>query len=88
MVLLKRQLLLYRKVAREPNESMLRQVTFVPHTRVPVTDSFVRKVGRPRAEWAREVGALALKIAGSTGALDNAISSDIAWKRFISECTF
>ena len=50
--LLKQQLLLYGKVARAPDADPLRMLTFVPGTLRPLTGQYVRRVGRPRNEWA------------------------------------
>ena len=50
--LLKQQVLLYGKVARAQAGDMLRDLAFVPGTQQPTTDQYVRRVGRPRNEWA------------------------------------
>ena len=51
MQLLKQQLLLYGRVARAPDADPLRMLTFVPGTLLPVTDQYIRRLGRPRNEW-------------------------------------
>ena len=51
--LLRRQLLLYGKVVRSPEGDPLRDLTFMPGTRRAATDRYIRKVGRPRNEWAK-----------------------------------
>ena len=50
--LLKQQLLLYGKVARAQDSDPLRALTFAPGTLLPVTGQYIRRVGRPRNEWA------------------------------------
>ena len=59
--LLLQQLLLYGKVARAPDDDVLRRLTFVARTLEPATNAFVRKVGRPRHEWASLLKREALK---------------------------
>ena len=53
--LLQRQLLLLGKIARAPPDDPLRKLTFQPGTMQLVTDKFVRRVGRPRHEWAGQL---------------------------------
>ena len=50
--LLKQQLILYGRIVRTKDDDILRKVTFVPGTDIPATHQFVRRVGRPRNEWA------------------------------------
>ena len=58
-VLQKQQLTLYRKVARLPVGHPIREATFVGGSMRPAVDMFIRRVGRPRLEWASEVAKLA-----------------------------
>ena len=82
-MLAKRQLLLYGRIDREPDNSILRKVTFVRGTLQPIADSFVRKIGRPRAEWTREVGKMALNITGSLPALTESVKDVGTWKSLV-----
>ena len=50
--LLRHQLLLFGRVARAPANDPLRVLTFVPGSVDPATGRYIRKVGRPRNEWA------------------------------------
>ena len=50
--LLQQQLVLYGKVLRAPVTDPLRDLTFIPGTDMPAANMFVRRVGRPRNEWA------------------------------------
>ena len=50
--LLGKQLLLYGKIARAPNSDPLRRLTFCNSSTRPLTCAYVRKLGRPRNEWA------------------------------------
>ena len=54
-LLLRRQLLLYGKIARAPYAQTMRQAAFVHGTTYPVTSKFVRRMGRPRKEWVSSV---------------------------------
>ena len=49
---LKAQLLLYGKVVRAPDDDVLRQLTFIQNSTKAATEHYVRRVGRPRNEWA------------------------------------
>ena len=50
--LLKQQLLLYGRVARAPDSDPLRMLTFAPGTLLPATGEYIRRIGRPRNQWA------------------------------------
>ena len=49
---MRQQLLLFGRVARAPETDPLRRLTFVPGSVRPATGQYVRRVGRPRNEWA------------------------------------
>jgi len=53
--LLKQQLLLYDKIARSADASTLRALTFRPGSLEPANNQHIRRVGRPRHEWARQL---------------------------------
>ena len=42
------------KVLRAPSGHPLRDACFIPHTLLPATDRYVRRVGRPSKEWVKE----------------------------------
>ncbi len=44
--------MLYGRVARAPDSDPLRMLTFAPGTLLPATGQYVRRIGRPRNEWA------------------------------------
>ena len=50
-----RQSKLLKKILRCPEGHPLRHASFCPGTDVPLTDRFVRRVGRPHREWVRTV---------------------------------
>jgi hypothetical protein len=62
MQLLQQQLLLYGKIAWGDDSDLLRSLTFCPGTTNRITDKYVRKVGRPRDEWAGMLAKEVLKI--------------------------
>ena len=45
-----------------------------------LTDRYVRKVGRPRAEWASEVHRLAVMVAGGADNLESVLTQEDSWK--------
>ena len=49
---MRQQLLLFGRVARAPASDPLRILTFIPECVNAATNRYVRKVGRPRNEWA------------------------------------
>ena len=68
-LLLKRRLQFLGKILRCPEGHPLRIASFIPHTLLPLTDRYVRRVGRPSKEWMKE----ALNEAASLfGSLDRA----------------
>ena len=62
--LLKRQLLLYGRIARLPDSSILRRCTF-QNGSVELNAHAKRRQGRPRNTWSREVQKHAVNIAGT-----------------------
>jgi hypothetical protein len=82
--LAKQQLLLFAKAARAPEGSLLRDSTFCPGSLRAATDRFVRKVGRPRLEWVGEVWKMAIKVAGSSGMLNEMVTQDDIWKNAVT----
>ena len=79
--LLKPQLLLFGRVARSPDSDMLRDLTFIPGTLQPETGRFIRKVGRPRFEWASCVAKVAHTIVGVNGNLLAAVRDAAGWRQ-------
>ena len=53
--ILHRQLVLLGKVARSPPESLVRRCVFIDESLCLQVGRFVRRVGRPRADWATQV---------------------------------
>ena len=78
--LLKQQLLLYGRLARSPNEDVLRQLTFIPDSTSPAMGRYVRRVGRPRNEWAVMLDKEARKMHSDPSAILNDTS---LWRRAV-----
>jgi hypothetical protein len=81
--LAKQQLLLYGRVARQPDGSPMRNCTFCPGSLRPATDRYVRNVGRPRLEWATEVGKLARNLCKTP--LEEAVSCRSGWEKLVED---
>ena len=62
--LTKDQSLLYGTAARGSEGTVIRDATFLPVMFDPITDRCVRKAGRPRLEWVKDVEQIAIRAAG------------------------
>ena len=62
---LRRQLLLLGRVARADEQDRLRANVFVGASLMPQAGRIVRRVGRPRLEWTRELFKLARRRSGT-----------------------
>ena len=49
---LEQQMLYYGKVVRASEQDAVRRVTFTPGSAQPAVARYVRRIGRPRNEWA------------------------------------
>ena len=78
--LLRQQLLLYGRVARAPPDDPLRKLTFAPGGLQPATGQFVRRVGRPRNEWAVMLGRESCKLNVN---VNEAIYVEPEWRRAV-----
>jgi len=76
----KQQLLLYGKVARQKEGSLMRECAFCPGSLRPATDRYVRKVGRPRLDWTTEMYKMATQAAGAGRRLEDVVQDAGAWK--------
>ena len=82
--LARQQLLLFGKAARAEDASMLRGSVFCPGSLRSACDRYVRKVGRPRLEWATEVHKLAVEAASGIAKLDMCLASVQGWKKCVA----
>ena len=82
--LLKHQMLLYGRVARSPATDPLRNLTFVPGGLEPATSRYIRRVGRPRNEWAVMVNRQCFKM---DRRFADFIGDETAWKSAVHDFT-
>ena len=82
--LLLQQPVLYGEVARASDGDVLRALTFCDRSLRPVSDWQVRRVGRPRHEWAKQLNEIALNAMGKSK-IEEASYDDISWKRTVNE---
>ena len=59
------QLKLLGQVFVDPHKKLLRQVAFLADGLTPATDAYVRKVGRPKHNWADQLTNIMKQAAGS-----------------------
>ena len=78
--LLRQQLLLYGRIARAADDHPLRKLTFVPGTLRSAASRYVRRVGRPRNEWAAMLAKECRKMGNDT---DNIIPIEVEWRRAV-----
>ena len=80
--LLRQQLLLFGRVARAPPTDPLRRLTFVPGSLQSATGVYVRRVGRPRNEWAVMLEKEARKVHTN---LNQIIHDELEWKKAVAD---
>ena len=83
----RQQLLLLGKIARTPEGSLLRKATFCPGSFRPAADRYVRKVGRPRADWTTQVLRVACAAAGGMPNLIPLLANEFSWRQFVRAAT-
>ena len=83
--LLKQQLMLFGRVARAESNDVIRQLVFVGGTLWPMTDTFVRRRGRPKNEWTKLVRAEAFKLVGQEGNLEQSVQDQHVWKMLVNK---
>lgn len=74
---------MYGKVSWAPAGGLLRGSAFCLRSLLPVTDSYVRKRGRPYIEWVAEVTQLAVKMVGAYDIVHNSIGSEREWRKLV-----
>ena len=80
-VLLQRQLLLFGRIARMSNESVVRDSIF-EHNNVAIKSNIHRKRGRPRNTWSNEVAKVAHEVAHDTD-LHEAVKNQMSWHKSV-----
>ena len=63
-----------------PAGSVMRDVTFIGSGLWPATDRYVRKVGRPRAEWCSELRKAALSVVRDGETLETLVANEKNWR--------
>lgn len=81
--LLRQQLLLLQKVASAPVSSPMRRATFHKETLTPLTNAFVKRVGRPRHTWAEQLLAKGAKMVGSRHRLEQMLANSSQWRQCV-----
>ena len=82
--LLQQQLLLYGRIARAAPSDPLRSLAFIPGGLEPATSHYIRRVGRPRNEWAT----MLRKECSKMGAhFTNCIYNEDEWRRAVHTYT-
>ena len=76
----RQQLLLFGRIARAPDSDLRRRLTFCPGSMRPATDRYVRRVGRPRLEWAAQIMRLADAVWTGHGQLERLIGNETIWR--------
>ena len=81
--LLKQQIKFYRKIACLSEGHFLRDLTFCPGSLRPGTDRYVRRIGRPRSEWATKVFSEIAAVATQPPAMnvDNFLNNKVEFER-------
>ena len=77
-------ILLYGRVARSPPSDQLRSLTFAPGGLVPATSRYIRRVGRPRNEWATMIQKECFKM---DARFSDRIYNEPGWKRAVHTYT-
>ena len=80
------QLQLLGKVLRAPATSQLHKAALVPGTLQPSSSEFIRKVGRPRREWATTALGEALRQTHGPRTLLSLASDHKGWKEAMKIC--
>ena len=78
-LLRKKRLQLFGKVLHAPEGHLLRTSCFMPGTTMPATDRYVRRIGRPSKEWARELIADSCALFGTLEAAQQAATDKVTW---------
>ena len=84
-LLLHRQLLLFGKAFRSPPDSPMHSNSFIPGTLQPVTNAYVRRVGRPRREWITEVRNKAFQFVGDHREIARLVHNPFVWRHAVCQ---
>ena len=77
------QLALLGKVLFDTDKAILKEVTFCADSLTPLTNAWVRRVGRPRDEWTNQLLKISQRLAGSMEAWYLAATCQKLWKELV-----
>ena len=83
-LLLKRQFKLLGRVIRAPEKHPLRACTFMAESNTPLTERFVRRVGRPCTEWLKEITKAAVLRLGSLHTVESLALDKGLWEATVN----
>ena len=83
--LLKQQLVMFGRVARLPNEDPLRRLTFCPNSLDPACSRHIRRVVRPRNEWASKLTEVATQLVNNTKELWTMIGDEAIFVTYLNK---
>ena len=81
----RRQLLLFGRVARAPEEDLRRKLTFCSNSLRPATYKYVRRVGRPRLEWAQKLLEVAIATWGPEHKIKQLVMDENVWSHEVAK---
>ena len=81
MLLQKRQLQLLCRILRSLEGHPLRTANFIPGTNWPIAERYIRRQGRPRKEWVRNMLSVAHCIFDGMGSLQHCAADKAAWEQ-------
>ena len=76
---------LWGKILHVEPQHPLKRACFIPSTFVPVTEQYVRRVGRPSKEWVREVMQKAAALFGNMVSASAAEQNKPNWNSRLTE---
>jgi hypothetical protein len=84
-LLRKKRLQLFGKIRRVDAQHPLKRACFIPGTFVPVTEQYVRRVGRPSKEWVREVIQDTTSLFGSMESASASAQNKASWNSVLTD---
>ena len=64
---------------------MFKRACFIPGTFVPVTEQYVRRVGRPSKEWVREIIQDTASLFGSMESASASAQNKLSWNSMLTD---
>ena len=84
-LLRKKRLQLFGKILRADATHPLKRACFIPNTFVPVTELYIRRIGRPSKEWIKEVVQEAVSFFGSMETASGNAQSKLTWNSALAD---